>query len=111
MKSPEILKLYREKMGFTQENLAKFLDIKREMISYFETGERAPSMDQYEKLAELYSIDIIDFFEENEELAKTNIAFAFRASQFEDEDLQKIAEFKKIIFNHLKLNQLKGEQA
>ena len=107
MNSSDILKLYRENLGLTQENLASYLGVKREMISYFETGEREPNMDQYEKLAELFSIDLIDLFERNDNLVKTNLVFAFRASQIKDEDVSKIAEFKKIVSNYFKLQKLK----
>lgn len=107
MKPAEILKLYREKIGLTQDNIASFLGIKREMISYFENGTREPSIEHYEKLAQLFGIELADFFEENEDLVKTNVAFAFRATQIQDGDITQIASFRKIISNHIKLQQLK----
>ena len=48
------LQSVREATGFTQEQVAKYLDTKREIISYIETGARPVNTLMLRKLADLY---------------------------------------------------------
>jgi hypothetical protein len=47
-----------------------------------------------------------DFYEEDETLVKENVACAFRTDGFESNDLETIAQFKAIVKNYLKMNNL-----
>lgn len=101
-----VLKKFRTRMGLTQESVATFLGIKRELLSYYESDSREAPIEMLEKLANLYGVDLADFFEENENLMQTNIAFAFRAENLSDTDLNHIASFRKIIKNYFKITAL-----
>jgi transcriptional regulator with XRE-family HTH domain len=55
------LKALRERSGFTQSNIAKYLKVDQSLISKFETGERTLSADMLEKLAVLFGVDLTAF--------------------------------------------------
>lgn len=100
------IKLYRKRMGIRQEELAEYLGVKREMISYYENGTRTVPLENMNKLADLFWIDLSDLMEENPDLQKANVAFAFRANEIKPEDMRVIAEFGKIVKNYIKLRAL-----
>lgn len=98
---------FRQQMGLTQDALANYLNVKREMISYYETGSRETPVEELLKLSDLFGCELSDLLEENNESFNACLAFAFRAGQLEDEDLNAIAEFKKVVKNYLNLIDLK----
>jgi transcriptional regulator with XRE-family HTH domain len=106
MKTGKIIKAYREKMQLTQEAVAQFLCIKRELLSYYETDSREIPLELLEKLSNLFGIGLDEFFEEDENQIKANVAFAFRADEIRPEDLNAIADFRKVIKNYFKLVEL-----
>ena len=106
MEMGTILKAYREKNNLSQEAVASFLGIKRELLSYYENNSREPSLEVLENLANLYGAELVDFFETDLDHIKTNVAFAFRATQVIDTDLKQIAQFRKVVKNYLKIVEL-----
>lgn len=97
------LKALRIQLGYTQETVADYLDINRVELSYYEGGTRTIPSELLSRLAELYSVDEYDLYNEDETVLKTNLAFAFRAEDLTSEDLSSIASFKKIATNYLKM--------
>ncbi|HEY0091686.1 MAG TPA: helix-turn-helix transcriptional regulator, partial [Flavobacterium sp.] len=89
--------------------LADFLGIKREMISFFETGDREPPLEVLEKLSDLFGVDLDVFFIDNVEEALAEVVFAFRKDDLEDGDMAAMADFGKIVKNYLKINNLHGK--
>jgi hypothetical protein len=57
-------------------------------------------------LASLFCLDEYDFYEEDAQRRKVNMAFAFRADHLREEDLQSIAQFKKIVRNYLNMKKV-----
>ncbi len=100
------LKIYREKNNFSQEVVASFLGIKRELLSYFENNSREPSLDVLEKLADLYGAELVDFFEQDENSFNANFAFAFRAENIEENDLLVLSKFRKVVKNYIRISEL-----
>jgi len=102
------IKLIREKIGLSQEEVAKYLGIKRELISYYETGSRPVPLEILERLADFYGIDLADLISDNKEVLNANLAFALRTNEDEldKEDLENIASFKKVVMNYLKMIEL-----
>jgi transcriptional regulator with XRE-family HTH domain len=98
------IKLFRDKLGLTQEMLAEYLGVSRAQVNRYENGSIVPT-DKLTKLAELFSIDEYDFYEENDAIMTTNVAFAFRADELSKDDLISIASFKKLAMNYLKMQQ------
>lgn len=97
------LKLYREKLGISQESLANYLGVSRGEINYYENDKRAVPTKVIEKAAKLFGIDEYDLYNEDTENLQANIAFAFRADYLTTEDLETIADFRKIVLNYLKM--------
>ena len=60
--NPDILKWARERSGYTVEAIAKFLKKKVSIVNNWESGERAPTYVQLEKLADKYERPIAIFF-------------------------------------------------
>ena len=56
------LKLYREKSGLTQKELAKKCNIAKRTYQYYETGERKPDIYIAQALADALSIDVDKLF-------------------------------------------------
>jgi transcriptional regulator with XRE-family HTH domain len=54
------LKFYRECYEFTQEDLAKYLNIDRSAYAYYESGRTRPKYDTLVKLSRLYKVSITD---------------------------------------------------
>lgn len=96
-------KKMRENLGFTQEKIGQYLGCAREEISYYETNTREIPLSILEKAADLFGIELVDFFSEEETVG---IRFAYRAEDSTVEDLSQIAHFKKIIKNYQRINRL-----
>jgi len=109
MKLSEIIgkniKSYRKALGFTQNDLAKFLNVSSTMITYYEQGTRDVSMVNLQKLADLFNIELADLLEENEHIINLNHAVAFKKDSLENKDLKAIAEFRRIVKNYIKLSE------
>lgn len=99
------IKSYRKALGFTQNDLAKFLEVSGPMITYYEQGTRDVNMGNLQKLADLFNIELADLLEENEHVISLNHAVAFKKNSLTNEDLNAIAEFRKIVKNYIKLSE------
>ena len=64
------LKYYREKAGFTQEEVANELRVTRQSISRWENGKSNPDLDNLVLISELYQVSLDHLIKENEELFK-----------------------------------------
>lgn len=102
----ENLRNLREKLGWRQEDIANYLSVDRVLISYYENAQREISFENLEKLAVFYGVQIGELLEENPQIQKTTMAFAFRAENYNSQDLQEIANFKKIVTNYLKIKEM-----
>ena len=103
------LRTVRESTGFTQEQVAKYLDVKREIISYIETGARPVSTLMLRKLADLYGYKFSYFVDESVKEEGPQVSMAFRVSDLSDSDLPIIAQVKKMALNLDSLYKLLGE--
>lgn len=94
----------RKSLGYTQESVARYLDVSQAAYSKYESGELDIPVHVIEKLATLFGVDEYDFYEENVELQLTNVVFAFRADDIMPEDMLSIAKFKKIVRNYINMS-------
>lgn len=99
------IKLLRDKLGLTQDDLANYLGLSRMQIIRYEKGSSSVPTENLTKLSELFSVDEYDFYEEDASKINANLAFAFRANELNGEDLKTIASFKKIAMNYLKMKE------
>jgi|SRR5690606_30213131 len=100
------LKMIREHLGYTQDDLAKYLNVSRPTISYIETGERDCSFEHLECLSELFNMDLADLLEEDKNTQILNCVFAFRTNELTATDLHSIADFQLIVKNYIKIKNL-----
>lgn len=54
----EIIKELRNQRGFTQEGLAQEMGVSKSTIAMWEIGDRFPSKELYEQLADFFNVDI-----------------------------------------------------
>lgn len=107
MKIGNKLKELREKSGYTQNQVANYLDVDQTTISKIEKEERNISMGMLIKLANLYGCGIKDFTKSDEH---NPIALAFRANNIDLEDMEAIARLKKIVLNIRLMDQIVEER-
>ncbi len=100
------LQALRQKMALTQEQMAEYLQINREEVSYYENGKRSVPSPLLSKVANLFGVDEYDLFEEDMGAATVNLALAFRADTLNPKDLEQIAGFKKIVMNYLRMKSI-----
>lgn len=102
----ENIKYFRKNLGFSQENIANYLEVDTSLVSRLESGERKISGIQLTKLANLFGVDLASFFEENKEVNQINLAFAFRAESLDKNSLDAMSQFKKVILSYLNMQEL-----
>ena len=104
------LKDYRRKLGYTQEDLAKYIGVERSLISHYENGAREISLIHLNKISDLFGIESNALLIDNSIDQTANLAFAFRSQGMQEEDFKSIAEFQKIVKNYIQIVKLsKGE--
>lgn len=99
----EKLKIARTENKYTQNQVAKFLEIQREQLSYYETGTREISLSLLIKLADFYGKSLEYFFNEDKDPV---LKVAYRASELVQEDIEKIAWAKKFVSNLYELEKV-----
>ena len=103
-----VIKGLREKYNYTQDKVADYLGIKREMISFYENEGREIPLEVLERLSDLFGVELDVFFVDNVDEALAEVVFAFRKDDFESDDMDNMAAFGKIVKNYLKINNLYG---
>lgn len=104
------VQLLRNRTGLTQDALAEYLGVSRDLVRYYEAGTWAIQTVQIQKLADLFGVNQHDLYAEDPDQVQVNLSFAVRADQISPEDLHHIAHFLKIIRNYLNMkNQLTQE--
>lgn len=103
------LAIARKAIGLTQKQVAAFLGIKREMVTYIETGSRPVTTSTLGKLADLYGYKMSYFLEENRPEAEPYVVASFRTRNLCDADLDIIAGIKRIAFNLDSMYRLLGK--
>ena len=100
------LKKLREKTGYSQELVAKYLGTPRETISFYENGMRPISAPHVEKLADLFRVDTKRLKQEELDVETLSLASAFRADGMTEADIFGIAWFERSVKNYLRIQKL-----
>ena len=53
-----ILRKLRNEYGYTQDELAKKLNVSKSRINMYERGEREPNFEMLEKIADFFNVDM-----------------------------------------------------
>lgn len=102
----ENIKALREQSGFTQSNLAKYLNVDQSLISKIEKNERSMTSDMLDKLSALFGVTSESFRQES--IPANRISFALRASEINEDDLEIISAINRIALNLNFMTQLLG---
>lgn len=102
----ENIKTLRERSGFTQSNLAKYLQVDQSLISKIEKNERPITSDMLEKLSALFGVATESF--NRESVPANRILFALRASEINEDDLETISAINRIAMNSNFMTRLLG---
>ena len=107
------IKLFREKLKLSQSDIAKYCGVNREVLSYYENGNREVSLLHLERISNYMNIEMEVFLEENSENIQPELALAFRADELTPKDRANIVYFKSIVKNYLKMKSIatNGTQA
>lgn len=102
------LKAAREQLALTQTQVGDFLKVKKEIISYYETGSKPIDTWTLSKLAYLYGYSV-SYFLGAEDTEAPIVTAAFRVYDLSPEDLNTIAWVEKFISNLNQINKMLGE--
>lgn len=94
------IRLFRERLGLSQEALADYLKVTTPLISYYENGQRTVPIGNLLKMSELFGIDAYEL-SQDEPAIDENVTFAFRTKKLSGESLEQIAAFRKVVNNYL----------
>lgn len=97
------LKDLREKNGLTQEEVAKIMGVKREVISYYENGKREIPITNLQKLLSFLGIELDDFKRENYE---RKIQVAYRKENISDKNFEQVIWLNRFVMNLSKIKKL-----
>lgn len=89
--------------GYTQEQLAVFLNIDRSLIAKFEKGERTIGVSVLEKACGLFGCTLMDL---EADLPYEPLTLAFRAKELTVEDMEAISRIQKLVLNTRKMKKL-----
>lgn len=96
----DILKELRTEKELTQDNLAEFLNIKRQTYSAWERNKSTPDINTINSLADYYSVSI-DYIlgrtDEKNPYEPETIAAHKEGDEWSEEELQSIEEFKEFV--------------
>ena len=90
---PEKIKKLREKNGFSQREVAKYLDVSPSIISGYETGERTPSVEMLLSLSNLYQCST-DYLLGRED---TGLSTGLNVDGLSDDQILALAELVRAI--------------
>ena len=103
----ENIRRLREKAGFTQGSLARFMQVDQSTVSKIESGDRSLSVGMLEKLAALFGVTAEQM--DSEGAVIPEFSFAFRGSDLSAEEMEAIAAVNRIALNAVFMdNLLKG---
>lgn len=92
----ERLRQAREYLGFSQEEVAKYLNVSRSALSNIETGQRKVDALELKKLASLYKRPVTHFTGEDPEdqaVGEEVAHLARKASELSSEDRAELSRF------------------
>jgi transcriptional regulator with XRE-family HTH domain len=78
------------------------------MISFYENEGREITLEILEKLSDLFGVELDVFFVDNVDEALAEVVFAYRKDDLDNNDMENMAAFGKIVKNYLKINNLYG---
>lgn len=82
------------------------MKVNRSTYSNYESGDREAPLEVLEKASDIFGSDLHLLFQENDKAIEEMLICAFRIDNLSDQDMVEVANFKKIVKQYLKMNQL-----
>lgn len=96
----------RKSFGFTQENVAEYLNVDQSLVSKIEKGERNIDVTSLEALADLYLVSVEGLTRQND---KKKFNVSFRKDKFNNSDITVIARINRIVLNQRFMDELEDK--
>ncbi len=97
----------REKLGFTQEDMAKSVGLSPEFISFLELGRRSPSLESLSRIAKFLNKEISFFILEKAESFESLI----KGERLDSKTKRLMRKFKRYCDDYLELEEMTGRQS
>jgi len=104
----ENLKALRMANELTQDQIASYLGVMRSAYANYESGTRNMPLEQMQKAADLFGCSLSSLLSDDPNEVKNILSFAFRADDLSPDDLNELANFKKVAMNYIKMSNLLG---
>lgn len=91
------IKSWREYTGYSQEDLAKYLNIPRSGVSQIEQGNRKIDSNELQKLSKLFQCSMDDLVGQETDAPDTLSLVAREAAGLSEEDKSEILRFAKFL--------------
>ncbi len=88
-------RLRKEKIGYTQQQVADYLQISRSTYTYYETGKTEPDLENIKKLAKLFGVSVEELLEDTPSSNEIHSPSLYRSQWVGDTFLTK--EEKRLI--------------
>lgn len=95
----ERLRESRERLGLSQEDVAKAIKIPRPAVSAIENCKRRVSSTELMSLAKLYRCEISYFLDQSQKEAETDQVLFRTAASLSEEDKKKVLQFAQFLRN------------
>lgn len=102
------IKALRESIGFTQANIATFLNVDQSMISKVEKGEETLSIDRLEKLSCLFGVTVEEM--EKDIIKEPSLLTKYKANELIIENMEAFSAINKIAMNVTFMDELLNEK-
>lgn len=102
------VKALRESIGFTQANIATFLNVDQSMISKIENGEEILSIDRLEKLSCLFGVTVEEI--EKDIIKEPSLLTKYKVNELIIENMEAFSAINKIAMNVTFMDELLNEK-
>jgi len=99
----ESLKELRKIKNFTQEDVAKILGVKREVISYYENGQREISLSDLKSILKFFGISMEDFQNKKYD---SGLETAYRKEKIDCDDFEEIIMLNTFVNNLYEMKEM-----
>ena len=72
------IRYLREKVGYTQQQLANFLNIDRSTYAYYESGKTKPDIETIMKLSKIFNVPFTEFLESEHTVKLSDSATVYK---------------------------------
>ncbi len=107
----EYLRRLRLQMGYTQEEVSRYLGISQPAYQKYENGITEVSDDSLKRLAGLFHVNAEDLLQRKMSVLAADVAFAYRKDKGAKVCMEDVEPFRRIVRNYIEMrNELESHQ-